>query len=98
MVCGDADFGIRERNSPVREEGSRCIEGLWLVGCRLEDAFTTFGGIGAVDRLPGLWLAGRGARLESSAIPIQQNRPRLLAGCGRGLGLSGRELSIFGFS
>lgn len=28
VVCGDADFGMSERNSPVREEGSRSIGGL----------------------------------------------------------------------
>lgn len=28
VVCGDEDFGIYERNSPVREDGSRFILGL----------------------------------------------------------------------
>lgn len=27
VVCGDAEGGMRERNSPVREEGSRAIGG-----------------------------------------------------------------------
>jgi hypothetical protein len=27
VVCGDADVGMRERNSPVRDEGSRAIGG-----------------------------------------------------------------------
>ena len=31
VVCGEADLGIRERNSPVCEMGSRWIGGRWML-------------------------------------------------------------------
>jgi hypothetical protein len=93
VTCGDVDVGMSDRNSPVRDEGSRAIEG------RCEGSFccTALGnfercsaGMVAVIRLEGLWLTGLGALLLSSATPMQQNSPRLLCGFGRGLGRSGR--------
>lgn len=37
VVCGDADVGMSDRNSPVREEGSRLIAGRG--GTFVEDDF-----------------------------------------------------------
>jgi hypothetical protein len=93
VTCGDADVGMRERNSPVRDEGSRAIEGRWEESfcCTAVGSFKRCSaGIVAVVRLEGLWLTGLGALLLSSATPMQQNNPRSLCGFGRGPGRSGR--------
>jgi len=86
VTCGEADFAMRERNSPVREEGSRAIAGRWEGSfcCTAVGNFVRCSaGMVAVVLLEGLWLTGLGARLLSSATPMQQNNPRLLCGFGR---------------
>ncbi len=83
------------KNSPVLEEGSRFIEGR----CRLSFGWFEVGGIGIeVSVLLLGVLTGLGARLLSSATPIQQNSPGFLVcfdfGLGAGLSIRSGRCSI----
>jgi hypothetical protein len=81
VICGEADFGIKERNSPVWESGSRSICGRWR-GCFCGDFLGSFEyrsvGTDIVVRPLRALLASLGALFFSSASPMQQKKPELL--------------------
>lgn len=85
VVSGDVDDGIRERNSPVWEDGSRTIGGR-VVLFGIEDVVLRSG-----------FFAGLEALFPPSASPLQQNRPKLLFGFGFFAGRGASAFSATGF-